>query len=130
MRMNKLPHEKRRQILHMMVEGGSVRGISYEPATEYVNFRPYFSRGLSWIVCGGESGYKARAFESDWAIALIRECRQFGAKVFIKQLGSDPLLPATTILHPPRRRDMNLEDSKGSNWLEWPTSLRVREFPA
>jgi hypothetical protein len=25
--MNKLPHEKRRQILHLMVEGNSIRGI-------------------------------------------------------------------------------------------------------
>jgi protein gp37 len=71
---------------------------------------------LSWVIAGGESGPGARPMELEWARSLVRQCREAGTAVFVKQLGS--------VLG----RELGA-GPKGGNWDAWPEDLKVREFP-
>lgn len=66
---------------------------------------------IQWIIIGGESGPGARPMELAWIRSLIGDARRIGAKVFIKQLGSQ------------------FGAHKGGNPEEWPMDLRIREWP-
>lgn len=75
---------------------------------------------LDWVVIGGESGPGARPFDLAWARSTIRQCREAGVAVFVKQLGANA------------REDGLLwprSDRKGGDPAEWPEDLRVREYP-
>lgn len=99
-----------------------VRFLSVEPMIGAVRLvpTPIFSSGwwefvpgktpkVDWVICGGESGSKCRPMEERWARDLLADCRTWGVKFFMKQLGGHP-----------RKRD-RLED--------FPEDLRVREYP-
>lgn len=88
----------------------AVRFVSYEPALEAVDWRPYLPGrvnphwtgraddnpasewGLDQIICGGESGRGARPFDIAWARQTIRQCREAGVACFVKQLGAVPIM--------------------------------------
>lgn len=140
----------------------AVRFVSYEPALESVDFTrlhagPYdhlnaltatsYSttfgwvnhsdiRPLSWVICGGESGPRARPFDLGWARATVAACRAAGVACFIKQLGSNPLHVRRAVepcgLHQLPGcgcDDGLLSDRKGGDPSEWDEGLRVREWP-
>lgn len=65
--------------------------------------------GIDWVICGGESGQKARPMQVDWARWLRHECKLGGISFFMKQLGGT------------KSHRGELED--------FPEDLRVREFP-
>lgn len=73
--------------------------------------------GIDWIIIGGESGPGARPFDPSWARSVLRQCREAGIAPFVKQLGAVVA------------REQRLTDAKGGNPDEWPSDLRVREFP-
>lgn len=77
--------------------------------------------GIDWAIIGGESGPGARVFELDWATSTIGQCKAAGVSVFMKQLGSKPVVGCY---------GYKTLDKKGGNPDEWPEELRVREFPA
>lgn len=94
---------------------------------------------LDWIVAGGESGLNARPCNIEWIRDIVRQCQAASVPVFTKQLGSQPYIdhspePAATIARkhgvgPLVAEFLNLQDKKGGNPEEWPSDLRVREFP-
>jgi protein gp37 len=43
--------------------------------------------GLDWVICGGESGPKARPMHPGWARSLQQQCNAAGVKFFFKQWG-------------------------------------------
>lgn len=43
--------------------------------------------GLDWVICGGESGYRARSMSPDWARNLRDQCEAAGVPFFFKQWG-------------------------------------------
>jgi protein gp37 len=104
-------------------------------AVRWVSFEPLLSdigkvdlSGIHWAVIGGESGSVARAFRPEWARNLIAQCRTQGVAVFVKQLGSYPVLDTRydkTISGFSRK----LADRKGGDMDEWPEDLRIREYP-
>jgi protein gp37 len=110
----------------------AVRFLSVEPQLEHVDLlrahlqceRPFSTPGVNWVICGGESGPKARPFNLAWAESLQEQCKAAGVAFFMKQVGSKPIGPNHLIPHIP------LRDRKGGDPSEWPESLRVREFPA
>jgi protein gp37 len=65
---------------------------------------------LSWVICGGESGGKARPMEPEWAIWLRYQCLGSGVPFFMKQ-GSAANWPAF------------------KDFETFPDHLRVREWP-
>ncbi len=48
---------------------------------------PQHLRGLHWIICGGESGPRARPMHPDWARSIRDECQAAGVPYFFKQWG-------------------------------------------
>lgn len=46
-------------------------------------------RGIHWVICGGESGPKARPMHPDWARALRDQCQEAGVSFFMKQMSGN-----------------------------------------
>lgn len=44
-------------------------------------------RTVNWVICGGESGPKARPMHPDWARSLRNQCQAAGVPFFFKQWG-------------------------------------------
>lgn len=94
----------------------AIRFISYEPALGPVDFSsslppskreicicdreknnytadnpyckwPHGKKTLNWIICGGESGPRARSMQPDWARSIRDQCRAAGIAFFFKQVG-------------------------------------------
>ncbi len=95
--------------------GMSWVGLSIEPQLESV-----VPRGRpDWIITGGEStqgNHAARQYDPAWARMLINFGSAYGIKIFVKQMGSNPL-------------GLSLKDRAGANPSEWPFDLRIRQFP-
>ena len=106
----------------------AVRFLSVEPQLEEVT--PDL-RGISWVICGGESGPGARAFNLAWAESLLMQCRAADVPFFMKQVGSRPICQDCC----DRETHFcgiwkDIKDRKGGDPSEWPHGFRVREFPA
>jgi protein gp37 len=82
----------------------AVRFISYEPALGPLKITGHWGQRPDWIICGGESGPKARYMEPQWAYALRDECRRLDVSFFMKQMTGGKKVPI-------------------------PADLLVREFP-
>ncbi len=76
--------------------------------------------GIRWVIIGGESGPGARPMDIDWTTDLVEQCQGAEVAVFCKQLGAHPW-----------RGDQpwRCRDPKGGDPAEWPTDLRVRQYP-
>lgn len=77
---------------------------------------------LHWVVCGGESGPKARPFHLEWAMDLAQQCKDEGVAFFFKQTGSNPFY----------KGELLKVTGKGGNLDELPDECKevlVREFP-
>ena len=99
--------------------------LSVEPMLGPIDLNPYWqvdgpNSTLDWIIIGGESGPNARPFDLYWAECLIFQCQELGIPVFMKQLGSKPVLNGTP--YP-------ISDRKGENMDDWPDYLKIRQFP-
>lgn len=79
--------------------------------------------GIHWVVVGGESGRGARDCDLQWIRSLVRQGAVAGVPVFVKQLGSRPIVEPGPI-------SMETEDPKGGDPSEWPEDLRVRQYPS
>jgi len=60
-------------------------------------------RWLHWVICGGESGPKARPMHPDWAARLRDECADAGVPFLFKQWGE--WMPEAAMDHAMRMRD-------------------------
>lgn len=121
-------------------------GISYEPALGPIDWLakdwwlgkvvPPFAGGrrfggVEWIIVGGESGPKARAFDLAWARSTVAQCKAAGVPVFVKQIGPHPTMgdETSSLGRALREGGYTLKDRAGADPSEWPEDLRVREFP-
>jgi len=101
----------------------AVRFLSVEPMLEPVDLAPWLVLPshdtrvpISWIIVGGESGGGARSMHPDWLRGLRDQVHIAGAKLFVKQIGSNHVLwPSVT--------------GKGEDPAQWPADLRVQDFP-
>lgn len=111
------------------------RFVSYEPALELVDFRPWLRdcpdvgecsthvncpEPIDWLIIGGESGPRARPFALEWAVDVVEQCRGTHCAPFVKQMGSRPTRDGAP---------WKLNDSHGGDMGEWPEAIRIREFP-
>lgn len=90
-------------------------GKTYDLATTFID-------KINWVIIGGESGnengkYRYRPCELHWIEDLVKQCKNHGVSVFVKQLG--------TFLS----KQLQLSDRHGGNIEEFPENLRIREFP-
>lgn len=118
------------------------RFLSCEPLLGAVDLSPWLTSdrpGISWVICGGESGLGARPCNIEWIRSIIRQCKAAGVPCFVKQLGSRPFMVGSG----GERFDwpcgytvkggntwLSLNHPKGGDPAEWPEDLRVQEFPA
>lgn len=89
---------------------------------------------IHWVIIGGESGNKARPCNVEWIRSMLHQCCMAGVPCFIKQLGSLPYTPHPGWDEPHEFNgvyddELELRDSHGGDWDEWPDDLKVREFP-
>ena len=82
------------------------RFISFEPLLGDIG--TVNLSGIDWIIIGGESGPHHRPMQIEWARNLVRQAKDQGVAVWMKQLGG---------LRP------------GGDLEDFPEDLRIREFP-
>lgn len=125
----------------LLMTPAAVRFLSCEPLLESVSLSKLFRTSnsgeeLTWldylnlVIIGGESGTGARSCHVEWIRSLVRQCQPTNVAVFVKQLGSNPLLSAcyidgVAVTH----QKLKLADRKGGDINEFPDDLKVREFP-
>lgn len=97
-----------------------IKWVSYEPALGPVDFRKWTNQ-VDWIVVGGESGSGARAFDWLWADDVVKCTTGTTTKVFVKQLGSNPILTGLAVT--------KLKNHKGGDPAEWPKNIQIRDYP-
>jgi protein gp37 len=105
----------------------AVRFVSYEPALGPVSLWAYLKGeirdrpltelgsspmpGLNWVICGAESGPGARAFNPDWARAVLDECERAGVAFFYKQDARNG-------------HKLSTPELDGKRWVQFPDSAR------
>ena len=95
---------------------------------------------IDWVIVGGESGPNARPCDIAWIRSIVRQCKDAGVPVFVKQLGANSLRtvyggPAIVdggiAVHSVSHEFKNkFTDPKGGDPDEWQEDLRVREVPS
>lgn len=123
------------RIPHLLATPAAVRFLSVEPLLERVRLDAWLRAAPrpDWVILGGESGPGARVCAVEWLCFLADECRDAGVPVFVKQLGARPV---TVDLGGSEYSSggsgflpVRLKDRKGGDINEFPSRLRVREFP-
>jgi len=73
---------------HMLkMPGGARLFLSIEPMLGPVVIPPDLLKLLGWVICGGETGAKARPMHPDWPRSLRDQCTSAGVPFFFKQWG-------------------------------------------
>jgi protein gp37 len=136
---------------HLLNVPAMTHFLSVEPMLENIDIEPYlYEHGYEsggkqgWVqtappvrlvIYGGESDqapHQGRPFDIEWAREGIFHCGMAGVACFVKQLGSAPYDSSSRIsIDGPDSHAvaLNLRDSHGGDWSEWPGDLRVRQFP-
>ncbi len=65
------------------------RAVCYEPMLEPINMEPYLSTGrIDYVLCGGESGERARPCHYEWLLAIREQCMKYHVPFHFKQTGA------------------------------------------
>lgn len=115
------------RVLPLVNTPTAVRFISFEPLLSAIDMyltgvvpfsQPYapFGDKIHWAIVGGESGPGARKLSLEWAESIYDQCRAFGVKFFMKQLGT-------------ALADEKGIRGKGDKLDQLPRDLQVREYP-
>lgn len=89
----------------------AVRGVSLEPLLEEIDLRKYLTGklGLAHVIVGCESGPKRRPCDIEWVRSIVRQCKDAGVAVYLKQL--------------------NIGGKVVTDPVKFPSELRWREYP-
>ena len=122
-----------KRIPQLLAIPAACRGLSLEPLLGPVDLclGSYYEaqevreeRGrldISWVIVGGESGPDARPCRVDWIRSIVAQGKAAGVETFVKQLGSTSCAG--------REDSYILRHKKGGDPAEWPSDLRVQQFP-
>jgi protein gp37 len=91
----------------MLRTPAAIHFLSAEPLLENVTLGNM--QGIDWVICGGESGPRARPMNIEWARQLKLQCESANVAFFMKQLGG----------YPNKRESMD----------QFPDDLRIQEIP-
>ncbi|MEX0360817.1 MAG: phage Gp37/Gp68 family protein, partial [Allomuricauda sp.] len=64
----------------------SIKFLSVEPLLE--DLGQIDLSGIDWVIVGGESGPNARPMRGEWALNVMRQCKEQGVAFFFKQWGT------------------------------------------
>jgi len=122
--------------------------VSLEPLLEPIDILKAI--GLALIIVGGESGPGARPCNIEHVRSIVRQCKAAKVKIFVKQLGSNPVDDDDCWKDCPQYPECyaiakecsaeqkkqsiteNIKHPKGGDPAEWPKDLkdlRVRQWP-
>lgn len=75
---------------HLREVEAAVRFVSCEPLLGEVDLlvNCHIPETLDWVICGGESGPRARAMNPEWARWLREQCAMFDVPFLLKQWGT------------------------------------------
>lgn len=91
--------EANKRIPHLLKVPANVHFVSAEPLLGSIDFEniplsnsvflnSFFGKnGIDWIISGGESGDQARPMHRDWAINIMKQCKNNAVNFFFKQWG-------------------------------------------
>lgn len=99
--------------------------MSAEPLLESVSLDGLPIEMIQWLIIGGESGARARPFDLQVAADIMREAKEQGVPVFMKQLGRKLVARDRHS----RERLLQLVCKSGDDTAEWPRNFRVRRLP-
>ncbi len=99
-----------------------IKFASFEPLLDEIEWEDSMNH-LNWIIIGGESGnetgeYRYRPMELSWAEKLVEGAKSHNIPVFVKQLGTY------------QAKLLGLKERHGGDVSEFPSYLRLREFPS
>jgi protein gp37 len=82
-----------RRVPSLLQYPARVRSVSCEPLLSRLDLTPWLpaqadGHAIDWVICGGESGHRARPMNPDWARALRDQCAAYGAAFHFKQWGN------------------------------------------
>jgi protein gp37 len=103
-----------------------VHFVSCEPLLEDIS--DINLSNISWLITGGESGRKARAFDVAWARALRELCAKSNVRFFVKQMGARPIECGSPLKF--HRTTEGKRDIDGRSMDNFPADLRIQEFPS
>jgi protein gp37 len=83
---------------------------------------------VHWAIFGGESGGIAPLTDIGMFERGVDEALRHGVAPFVKQLGKLPAIQEMTLMGR-TLRPVEVRDSHGGDWGEWPERLRVRRLP-
>jgi protein gp37 len=139
------------RIPQLLLIPANVRFLSVEPLLAAIDLRlnrnghslqRRIADDIDWIIVGGESN--GRPCDIEWIRGVVKQCRTAGVRVFVKQLGSIPMMNEQlwrSLEMAPMLKARNdrkvpegyvpllLGHPKGGEMSEWPEDLRVREYP-
>jgi protein gp37 len=76
---------EKRRLVELQRVPAALRWLSIEPLLE--DLGDLSLAGISWVVCGGESGPGARPMHPDWARGVRDQCKAAAVPFFFKQWG-------------------------------------------
>ena len=96
--------EANRRIPALRSVPAAIRFLSVEPMLGPVDLREHLvdpasdwmispTPAIDWVICGGESGKHARAFDVGWARSLRDQCHAAGTAFFMKQMDRRKPIP-------------------------------------
>jgi protein gp37 len=104
-----------------------IRFLSIEPMLEEIDLEQYWPK-IDWVIFGGETGPNARPCNIEWIRDGIRQCQSHGVPIFVKQVGSNHIVPNIDRLFI-AEHFRTFSDKKGGDMAEWPEDMRIRQFP-
>jgi protein gp37 len=101
---------------HLRACGAQVKFLSLEPLLE--DLGKINLNGVSWIICGGESGPGYRTMEHAWARSILEQCLDAGVPMWFKQSAAIRTEMGTALRH---------EDDTYWTWQQLPGDVRPPE---
>jgi protein gp37 len=96
------------------------REVFYKGFVNHSDMEP-----IDWAIVGGESGPKARECNLEWLESIADQCEAAQVPVFLKQLGSLPV-----VVEGETHSCWKISDRKGAKLEDWPQRFRkFRQFP-
>ena len=87
----------------------AVKFISFEPMLSEIKVGSFMLSQFQWAIIGAESGPGKRPCKIEWVRDLVRQCKDAGVPVFVKQL--------------------NIDGKIVKNINQFPDDLKIREYP-
>jgi protein gp37 len=92
-------------------------GQLYDPLGGFGDINRGSGKKLDWVICGGESGHKARPMHPDWVRSIRDQCKAAKVPFFFKQWGEYLLIEETA--QPPFYRAANTGDEFDSHGINF-----------